>query len=84
MYCVRHEVPIKVMLDWQDYCCWAQDYNFDTPTIDEFLKGKKIVGRDMQDRLDEMKGKLEALCEEERKRLNREAKDEVYKSVYSS
>lgn len=84
MYCVRHEVPIKVMLDWQDYSCWAREFGFDTPTIDEFLKGKKVVSRDTQETLDEMKGKLEALCEEERERLNRQTKDEVYRTVYNS
>ena len=84
MYCVRHEVPIKVMLDWQDYCCWAQGFDFDTPTIEEFLKGKKVVSRDTRETLNEMKDKMEALCEEEKQRLNRQTKDEVYRSVYNS
>lgn len=82
MYCVRHEVPIKAMLDWEDYTGWAHEFGFDTPTIDEFLKGKMVVGREVREKLDAMKEGLEALCEEERQRLNRQAKDEVYKSIY--
>ena len=83
LFCVRKEVPIKVILDWQDYSCWAREFGFDTPTIDEFLKGKKIVGQEAREKLSAMKKGLEALCEEERERLNRQTKDEIYRSVYN-
>ena len=72
IFCVEHGIDIKRMLEWQDYLCFAAEFDFDLPRLDEWINGCPRISKEKQEQLEKMKRGLLDLCEEEKKKLRKE------------
>lgn len=69
-YAVSHGVQLEQAEDWLDYVCWASDYGFRQPTLEEYLEGSVgLAGAEARQRINAAKAELDRLCDEERERI---------------
>ena len=77
-YAVRHGVTMEQAADWQEYVCWAAEFDFQLPTLREYVENSvPMPDHDAQQRITDMKAELTRLCNEERARLKTQETDQA-------
>lgn len=68
-YCVINGVTREQYLEWIEYCTWANGFGFNTPTLQDWLKGCQRVSDEKREELDEMRNLLNKAIEDEKSKF---------------
>ena len=71
IYCVLGDITREQYMEWQEYCCDAAEFGFDTPNLRSWIMGRPRTSKETFDKLRSLKKDLADAVEEEKKRINK-------------
>lgn len=71
IYCVLGDITHEQYMEWQEYCCDAAEFGFDTPNLRSWIMGRPRTSKETFDKLRSLKKDLADAVEEEKKRINK-------------
>jgi hypothetical protein len=69
IYCVDHDVTQQQFMEWQEYCCDAAEFGFDTPNLKSWMRGCPRTSAKTFKNLREIKAMLNDAVKEEKERV---------------
>jgi hypothetical protein len=69
IYCVLGDITLEQYMEWQEYCCDAAEFNFNTPNLRSWIRGCPRTSKETFDMLRQLKADLDNAVEEEKKRM---------------
>jgi hypothetical protein len=69
IYCVEHDVTKEEYMEWQEYCCDAAEFSFETPNLRSWLQGCPRTPSETFERLRKLKADLNNAINEEQERV---------------
>lgn len=69
IYCVEHDVTKEEYMEWQEYCCDAAEFGFDTPNLKSWMMGCPRTPEATFKRLRKLKADLNNAINEEQERV---------------
>ena len=58
IYCVEHDIGREQYIEWQEYCCDASEFGFDTPNLKSWMMGCPRTPPEVFEKLRKMKAEL--------------------------
>ena len=71
IYCVLGDITREQYIEWQEYCCDAAEFGFDTPNLRSWIMGCPRTSKETFDTLRKLKQDLQDAVEEEKKRIKK-------------
>ena len=71
IYCVLGDITHEQYMEWQEYCCDAAEFGFDTPNLRSWIMGRPRTSKETFDKLRSLKKDLADAVEEEKQRINK-------------
>lgn len=68
IYCVEHGVGREQYIEWQEYCCDASEFGFDTPNLKSWIMGCPRTSQEVFKKLREMKKILDDAIKAEKEK----------------
>ena len=72
IYCVEHDIGREQYIEWQEYCCDASEFDFDTPNLKSWMMGCPRTDEATFKHLRELKAHLNNAIREEKERVKNE------------
>ena len=69
IYCVLNDITHEQYMEWQEYCCEAAEFGFDTPNLRSWIRGCPRTSKETFDKLRALKAELAKEIDEEKKRM---------------
>jgi predicted Fe-S protein YdhL (DUF1289 family) len=69
IYCVDCDVTREEYMEWQEYCCDAAEFSFETPNLRSWLQGCPRTPSETFERLHKLKADLNNAINEEQERV---------------
>ena len=71
IYCVLGDITREQYIEWQEYCCDAAEFGFDTPNLRSWIMGCPRTSKETFDTLRKLKQDLQDAVEEEKKLIKK-------------
>ena len=68
IYCVEHDIGREQYIEWQEYCCDAAEFGFDTPNLKSWMMGCPRTSQEVFKKLREMKKILDDAIKAEKEK----------------
>ena len=68
IYCVLGDITCEQYIEWQEYCCDAAEFGFDTPNLRSWIRGCPRTSKETFDTLRMLKQGLQEAIDEEKQR----------------
>lgn len=68
IYCVEHDIGREQYIEWQEYCCDAAEFGFDTPNLKSWMMGCPRTPQDVFEKLRKMKAELNEAIKAEKEK----------------
>lgn len=78
IYCVEHDVTCEQFQEWQEYCCDAAEFGFDTPKLRSFVRGCPRTSAETFKHLREIKAMLNDAIQDEKERVKNDKPNNPY------
>ena len=72
IFCVENDIEEDEVLEWEDYCIDAYEFNMHTPNLSAWHRGCPRTSQEVFNHLRQLKSDLNAAIEEERERVKSE------------
>ena len=69
IYCVLGDITSEQYIEWQEYCCDAAEFGFDTPNLRSWIRGCPRTSKETFDTLRMLKQGLQEAIDEEKQRI---------------
>lgn len=69
IYCVEHDIGREQYIEWQEYCCDASEFGFDTPNLKSWIMGCPRTSQEVFKKLREMKKILDDAIKAEKEKF---------------
>ena len=78
IYCVEHDIGREQYIEWQEYCCDAAEFGFDTPNLRSFVRGCPRTSAETFKHLREIKTMLNDAIQDEKNRVKNDKQNNPY------
>ena len=68
IYCVEHDIGREQYIEWQEYCCDASEFGFDTPNLKSWMMGCPRTPPEVFEKLRKMKAELNEAIKAEKEK----------------
>ena len=68
IYCVEHDIGREQYIEWQEYCCDAAEFGFDTPNLKSWMMGCPRTQPEVFEKLRKMKAELNEAIKAEKEK----------------
>ena len=68
IYCVEHDIGREQYIEWQEYCCDASEFGFDTPNLKSWMMGCPRTQPEVFEKLRKMKAELNEAIKAEKEK----------------
>ena len=68
IYCVEHDIGREQYIEWQEYCCDAAEFGFDTPNLKSWMMGCPRTPPEVFEKLRKMKAELNEAIKAEKEK----------------
>ena len=68
IYCVEHDIGREQYIEWQEYCCDAAEFGFDTPNLKSWMMGCPRTPPEVFNKLRKMKAELNEAIKAEKEK----------------
>ena len=68
IYCVEHDIGREQYIEWQEYCCDAAEFGFDTPNLKSWMMGCPRTTPEVFEKLRKMKAELNEAIKAEKEK----------------
>lgn len=68
IYCVEHDIGREQYIGWQEYCCDAAEFGFDTPNLTSWMMGCPRTPPEVFEKLRKMKKILDDAIKAEKEK----------------
>ena len=68
IYCVEHDIGREQYIEWQEYCCDADEFGFNTPNLKSWMMGCPRTSQEVFKKLREMKKILDDAIKAEKEK----------------
>ena len=69
IYCVEHDIGREQYIEWQEYCCDAAEFGFDTPNLKSWMMGCPRTQPEVFEKLRKMKADLNEAIKAEKEKF---------------
>ena len=69
IYCVEHDIGREQYIEWQEYCCDAAEFGFDTPNLKSWMMGCPRTTPEVFEKLRKMKAELNEAIKAEKEKF---------------
>lgn len=69
IYCVEHDIGREQYIEWQEYCCDAAEFGFDTPNLKSWMMGCPRTPPEVFEKLRKMKAELNEAIKAEKEKF---------------
>ena len=69
IYCVEHDIGREQYIEWQEYCCDAAEFGFDTPNLKSWMMGCPRTTPEVFEKLRKMKTELNEAIKAEKEKF---------------
>ena len=68
IYCVENDIGREQYIEWQEYCCDAAEFGFDTPNLKSWMMGCPRTPPEVFEKLRKMKAELNEAIKAEKEK----------------
>ena len=69
IYCGEHDIGREQYIEWQEYCCDAAEFGFDTPNLKSWMMGCPRTPPEVFEKLRKMKAELNEAIKAEKEKF---------------